>query len=243
MALHRLREPTDVRVISQLFAEDLPSGDLLSLAQAHQFNNFIRDRKAMNFQCSPKSLEVNLMTNIKHTSLRTCRQALNQRVGWRLPAKSSGITSTLKIRANARSRLNGFFPTFLLRDSQKEHKTFLETLLETEWHSADYAQFERAVCNNDNNEVSVMAPFWAELFDVATNVAGEDSANDPPIACDMKHSDGDAEQSTLMLYSTLCAASESTTLSCAEHPEYAAHLRDTLPAICVQKHGQPVVRS
>jgi hypothetical protein len=201
MALHRLREPTDVRVISQLFAEDLPSGDLLSLAQAHQFNNFIRDRKAMNFQCSPKSLEVNLMTNIKHTSLRTCRQALNQRVGWRLPAKSSGITSTLKIRANARSRLNGFFPTFLLRDSQKEHKTFLETLLETEWHSADYAQLEHAVCNNDNNEVSVMAPFWAELFDVAANVAGEDSVNNPPIACDMKHS---GEERTLMLYSTLC---------------------------------------
>jgi hypothetical protein len=70
MALHRLREPSDVRVISQLFAEELPSGDFLSFAQAHQFNSFVRNRKAMNFKCSPKALDVNLLTNIKHTALR-----------------------------------------------------------------------------------------------------------------------------------------------------------------------------
>jgi hypothetical protein len=62
----------------------------------------------------------------------------------------------------------------------------------------------------------------------------------------MKHSDRDTEESgtsTLMVYSTLCAATESTTLSCDEHPEYARHLRDPLPGVCVEKHGQPVVRS
>ena len=113
MALHRLREPSDVRVVSQMFAEQLPSGDFLSLAQAHQFNSFIRNRKAMNFKCSPKALDVNLLTNTKHTALRTCREALKQSVGWQIPAKSAGITSTLNIRANAQSLLNGFFPTFL----------------------------------------------------------------------------------------------------------------------------------
>jgi hypothetical protein len=154
MALHRLREPGDVRVIAQLFADDLPGDDRLSLAQAHEFNNFIRNRKAMNFKCSPKSLDLWLMTNIKHTVLRTCRQALKQSVGWRIPAKSGGITHTLKLRAKANSLLNGLFPTLLLRDSKKEHRTILETLLETEWHRAEFAQTESSVCNNDNNEVS-----------------------------------------------------------------------------------------
>jgi hypothetical protein len=91
-----------------------------------------------------------------------------------------------------------------------------------------------------------MAPFWAELFDVATNVVGEDIVNNPPIACDMKHSDtddGGTATSTLMLFSTLCAGTESTTISCDEHPEYAGHLRDMFPGVCVEKHGHPLVRS
>ena len=140
----------------------------------------------------------------------------------------------------AQSLLSGFFPPFLSRNKEKEHRTFLDTLIETRWELPEFAKYERAVCHEDNGEISVMAPFWAEFFDVATNVAGEDSASDPPIACDMTTSSYD---STLMIYSTLCAAGASSTRSCAEHPEYEQHVLKTLPEVWAQKHGQPVVRS
>jgi hypothetical protein len=116
----------------------------------------------------------------------------------------------------------------------------LEKLIKTQWHQAEFAELERVVCNNDNNEVSVMAPFWAEFFDVETNLVGEDSVQDPDIGCDMKCSGKD---NTLMLYHTLCTATESATRACADHPEYDKYVHNTLPSVCVEKHGQPVVRS
>lgn len=84
-----------------------------------------------------------------------------------------------------------------------------------------------------------MAPFWAEHLDVATHVAGEDSASDPPLACDIQRSSSDSK---ILVYSALCASSAGSARSCAEHPEYEQHLLHTLLSMCMQKHGQPVVR-
>jgi hypothetical protein len=241
MALHRLREPADVQAISEIFDVQLPNqAQTLSLVEAQQFNDFVRNRKAISFKCPPKSTDTNQQTNLMHTALRQCRVALQESVGWKLPASSGGITRTLEVRPQAYSLLSGFYPAFLLRNKEQEHRTFLDTLIDTPWELPEFAQFERAVCHEYNSEISVMAPFWAEMFDVATNVAGEDSSSDPPIACDMIQSSFD---STLMVYSTLCSASASSTRSCAEHPEYEQHVLNTLPEVCAQKHGQPVVRS
>lgn len=46
-----------------------------------------------------------------------------------------------------------------------------------------------------------------------------------------------------MVYNTLCAAPIIGARSCAAHPEYERHLSQTLPAICTEKHGQPVMRA
>ena len=85
-----------------------------------------------------------------------------------------------------------------------------------------------------------MAPFWAEFFDVATNIVGEDSVKDPAIGCDMRRSD---EDNSLMIYNTLCAATETSRSACDAHPIYLKYLKFTLASVCQEKHGQSVARS
>jgi hypothetical protein len=241
MALHRLREQADIQAVSQLFAAELPmQAKRLSFVQARQFNEFVKNRRAMQFKCPPKSIDPNQQTNLMHTALQRCRVALQEKVGWKLPASGGGKIKTLELRPEAQSLLSGFYPAFMIRNADQEHSNFLHTLIETRWEMPEYAEYERAVCNENNGEIAVMAPFWAEYFDVATNVAGEDSASDPPIACDMMRSSYDSK---IMVYNTLCASSEASTSSCAEHPEYQQHVQNTLAAECALKHGKPVVRS
>jgi hypothetical protein len=235
MALHRLREPADVRAIAELFDAQLPMKvERLSLIEARQFNDFVRTRKAMKWKCPPKSVDPNQQTNMMHAGLRQCRLALQESVGWKLPPSSGGITRTLELKPQAQSLLSGFFPAFLMRDRAQQQSSFLQTLIETQWELLEFAEYERAACHDNNGEIAVMAPFWAELFDVATNVAGEDSASDLPIACDMMRS---SYNSTIMVYSALCSSSAACTRSCAEHPEYQQHVLKTLPAECAQKQG------
>jgi hypothetical protein len=241
MALHRLREQADVHAINLLFADELPmNAQRLSLVEARQFNEFVKNRRAMKFKCPPKSIDPNQQTNLMHTALQRCRVALQEKVGWKLPASGGGKIKTLELRPQAKSLLSGFYPAFMIRNTDQEHRNFLQSLIETRWELPEYAEYERAVCNENHGEIAVMAPFWAEYFDVATNVAGEDSASDPPIACDMIRSSYDSK---IMVYNTLCASSAASTSSCAEHPEYQQHVQNTLPAECALKHGKPVVRS
>ena len=240
MALHRLRAPAEVQAVSELFAHELPhAAQHVSLVQAKQFNDFVRSRNAISWKCPAKSVDWQLQTNTMHAALRQCKLALQEKLGWTLPASAGGFTKTLEIQPSALSMLAGFYPSFMFRDRAGEHKTFLDTLLDTRWERSDFAEFERAVCYEANGDISVMAPFWAELFDVATNVAGEDSASDPAIGCDMLRSGSD---STILTYNTLCSSSSASARPCAEHPEYEHHVLNTLPPVCAQKHGQPVVR-
>ena len=242
MALHRLRSPAgDVQAVSEMFGVLLPrQAERVSFVEAKQFNEFVRNRKALSWKCKPTAVDWQAQTNFMHSAMRQCRNGLQEKIGWEVPASLGGITKTLELQPRAQSMLSGFFPAFLFRDRAAEHKTFLDTLLDTKWTLSEFAEYERAVCQDVNGDVTVMAPFWAELFDVGTNVAGEDSAMDPPIACDMLRSSYDSK---LMVYSSLCAASASSTRSCAEHPEYEQHIINTLPAICAQKHGHSIVRS
>lgn len=67
--------------------------------------------------------------------------------------------------------LSGFYPAFMIRNTDQEHSSFLQSLIETRWEMPEYAEYERVVCNENHGDIAVMAPFWAEFFDVATNVA------------------------------------------------------------------------
>jgi len=241
MALHRLREQADVNAISEIYACELPKKAMyVDLVEARQFNDFIKTRRAMNLKCPPKSIDVYQQTNLMHTALRQCRLALQERVGWKLPASTNGKVRVLELRPSAQSLLSGFYPSFMIRNNAVEHKNFVQGLTETPWELSENAEYTRTVCHELNGEISVMAPFWAEFFDVANNVAGEDSASDPPIACDMMRS---GDNSNILIYSTLCVSGAASTASCAEHPEYQQHVQNTLAAQCALKHGQPVVRS
>jgi hypothetical protein len=241
MALHRLREQTDVLAVRELWEYELPmKAERVSLVEARQFNDFVKNRRAMNLKCPPKSIDPNQQTNLMHTALQRCRLSLQEKVGWKIPPSGGGKTRTLELRPRAESLLSGFYPAFLIRNGAEEHRNFLHTLTDTRWELPEFSEYERAVCHESNGEISVMAPFWAEFFDVATNVAGEDSASDPPIACDMVRSSDDSK---ILVYNTLCASSAASTSSCAEHPEYQQHVQNTLPAECALKHGKPVVRS
>lgn len=241
MALHKIRDSADVQAMSDIFAQELPRQlERLSFLEANQFNEFVESRKLINFKCPPKNINYQQETNQHHTNLRQCKESLQEQIGWSIPRRAGGITNKLDLAPPVESMLSGFYPAFLLRDRDKEDKTFLDTLVDTSWYLSEFAAYERAVCVKQDNEFSVIAPFWAEFFDVATNVAGEDSADDPPLGCDMQRSGRDNK---LMIYNTLCAATATTTRSCEAHPSYDYHLHNTLSSTCAQKHGHAVMRS
>jgi hypothetical protein len=238
MALHKIREPGESRAVDLLFQDTLSDGlTYLSLAQAKQFNSFVEERSVMNLKCPEKEFSYQVLTNQMHKTMQSCRTDLKEPVGWNVPPRNSG---TLALQPRVNSLLHGFYPSFMLRD-RDVNRTFLDDLLFTDWHlEAHGHRFIHSICYEEDDEVNVIAPFWAEFFDVATNFGREDSASDPPIACDMKRSGTD---SRLMFYNTLCAANAEGVQSCAQHPVYENYVKNVLPAVCEKKHGQPVVRS
>jgi hypothetical protein len=238
MALHKIREPDASRAVDLLFHDSL-SDDLphLSLAQAKQFNSFVQERSVMNLKCPENEFNYQKLTNQMHKTMQSCQTDLKEPVGWNVPPRNAG---TLALQPRVNSLLHGFYPAFVLRD-RDVNRTFLDELLFTDWHlEAHGHRFIHSICYEEDDEVNVIAPFWAEFFDVATNFGREDSASDPPLACDMKRSGSD---SRLMFYNTLCAADAEGVQSCAQHPVYEDYVKNVLPAVCEQKHGQPVVRS
>jgi hypothetical protein len=240
MSLHKIRTRAASLAVEALFTDTLPDNvQTLSFAQATQFNDFVEERSASSFKCPSKTYDPQKITNQMHLHMRTCSSKLKVPVGWRVPARAASFSSTLILRPKVDSLLKGFYASFLLRN-RNEDKTFLDKLMHTSWTSFEYQDFTRTICYEEDEEVRVIAPFWAEFFDVATNLGQEDSAGDPPIACDMQRSGADSK---LMIYSTMCTSDASNPRSCAQHPEYEHHVEHTLPEICQKKHGQPVVRS
>jgi hypothetical protein len=182
MALHRLREQADVVAVRELFTTALPmKAERVSLIEARQFNDFVRNRRTMNLKCPPKSIDPNQQTNLMHTALQRCRIALQEKVGWKLPASGGGKTKTLELSPPAASMLTCFYPAFLIRNSAQEHSNFLHTLTDTRWELPEYSEYERAVCHQHNGEIAVMAPFWAEFFDVLQrrDIQGETLTHPP----------------------------------------------------------------
>jgi hypothetical protein len=240
MALHRLRDREASNAVDDLFKDTL-SGQAraLSFEQATQFNNFVQERSVRSFKCPEKTYNPQQITNKMHLQMRLCKEKLQVSVGWKIPPRVETQSSTLILKPRVRSLFDGFYPTFMLRD-RIENQTFLDKLLFTPWETFEHQDSTRTVCYEQDEEVHVIAPFWAEFFDVATNFGLEDSASDPPIACDMRRSGKD---STIMVYSTLCASESPNPRSCEHYPVYERHVQDTLPEICAKKHGQPVVRS
>ena len=240
MSLHKIRNKAASLAIDTLFNDTLPDKvQTLNFEQATQFNNFVQERSVTTFKCPSQTYDPQKITNQMHLHMRTCSSKLKVPVGWKVPARAASFSNTLILRPKVSSLLAGFYPSFLLRN-RNENKTFLDKLMHTDWTNFEYQDASRTICYEEDGEVKVIAPFWAEFFDVATNYGQEDSAGDPPIACDMQRSGADSK---LMIYSTMCTSDATNSRSCAQHPVYEHHLEHTLPEICQKKHGQPVARS
>jgi hypothetical protein len=235
MALHKIRDPEAANAVDALYndplAEDL---QYLDFTEAKHFNTFVEARTVMNFKCPSTTFDFQLLTNQMHKTMQSCATQMQDNVGWNVP-----VDHTLTFTPKVDSLLHGFYPTFLLGRDRK--KTFLHDLLFTDWHLAIHGHsFMHSICYVDDDNVKVMAPFWAEFFDVANNLAQEDSATDPPLACDMKRS---SKGSSVMFYNTLCAASLASVETCANHPVYENYIKNVLPSVCTRNHGHTVVRS
>jgi hypothetical protein len=145
-------EQADVQAGTHLFAGELPmKAQRLSLVEARQFNKFVKNRRAMKFKCPPKSIDPNQQTNLMHTALQRCRLALQEKVGWKLPAIGGGKIKTLELRPQAQSLLSGFYPAFMIRNTDQEHSNFLQSLIETRWEMPEYASMS-ALCATKTTE-------------------------------------------------------------------------------------------
>jgi hypothetical protein len=225
--LHRLRDPEQAQFVEELFSDRLPDEDQFSLHEARQFNEFLDQHDSTSIKCPPTELDFFQETNKRHQQLRQCRDALREKIGWALPRGE--VLTLLPARETL---LGGFFLAHM-----QQNKTFLDSLFDTNWTTAKYTSFEHAICSVRPEAAEVMAPFWAEYFDVAS----EDSADEPSLACDFEPS---SEGSVLMVYDTLCSSSVSNPggRTCGEHPVYKERLQKLLPAACAAQDGRVVVR-
>ena len=227
--LHRLRDPEQAQFVDELFGDTLPENDQLSLHEARQFNEYLERHDAGMIKCPPTELDFFQETNKRHQQLRQCRDALREQIGWGLP---SGHMLTLRPQSD--TLLAGFF----LAHMERAGETFLDTLFDTNWTTAAHTSLEHAICSVRPEATEVMAPFWAEYFDVAS----DDSAAEPSLACDFEPA---SAGSILMVYDTLCSSSvgsPAARATCSEHPEYKDRLENLLPAVCAQQDGRVVVR-
>jgi hypothetical protein len=192
-----------------------------------QFNEFLDQHDSSSIKCPPAPLRIDQETNKRHQQLRQCRDALREKIGWALPRGA-----VLSLRPAREALLNGFFLSHM-----QPTKTFLDELFDTNWTSATHSSFADAICSVSPEATEVMAPFWAEYFDVAS----EDSAGEPSLACDLKPS---SPGSVLMVYDTLCSSSIGNpgARTCSEHPAYKEHLQKLLPPACAAQNGRVVVR-
>jgi len=227
--LHRLRDPEQAQFVDELFGDTLPENNQLSLHEARQFNEYLERHDAGTIKCPPTELDFFQETNKRHQQLRQCRDALREQIGWGLP---SGHMLTLRPRSDT------LFAGFFLAHMERPGETFLDTLFDTNWTTAAHTSLEHAICSVRPEATEVMAPFWAEYFDVAS----DDSAAEPSLACDFEPA---SAGSILMVYDTLCSSSvgsPAARATCSEHPVYKDRLENLLPAVCAQQDGRVVVR-
>ena len=233
--LHQVLDPQQAQFVRDMYSVPLPHEDpeglkapVLSLHEASAFNRFLEQHETMNLKCQSRDLDYYQQSNNMHEQMRLCKQNLEQAIGWEVP--SGGV---LQLTPSRGTLLSGFYLSYMQRPAEK---TFLETLLDTPWHLAQYTSPETAICQATDDAVRVMAPFWGEYFDVAASPG----AQEPSLACDFERS---SDTSIIMVYDTLCAGSGfEASGPCAEHPRYRRHLQETLPEECEREQGKVVVR-
>jgi hypothetical protein len=167
--LHRIKEPELAQFVDEMFAVPLPrDSNRLSLHESRQFNQFLEQQDASSVKCPPTDLDFSQETNRRHQQMRLCRDSLRDKIGWRLPRGD-----VLSLHPDAQTLLASFFLTHM----QPPNATFLDTLFDTPWTEAQYSSYETAICGVRTDTAEVMAPFWAEYFDVASVRVGTDSKN------------------------------------------------------------------
>jgi hypothetical protein len=226
--LHRI-DPEQAQFVYELYEIPLAGkADRLSLHEAQQFNAYLEEHEGANIKCPPTQLDYFQETNQRHRQMRQCRNSLRENIGWSLPRGH-----VLLLRPARETLTVGFY----LAHTQATTNTFLDTLFDTPWTDAEHTSYDAAICNARPDETSVMAPFWAEYFDVAS----DDNSDEPSLGCDIESS---SAGSILMVYDTLCSATGSDTLprQCIEHPLYKSHLENSMSTACARSDGKVVVR-
>jgi hypothetical protein len=227
--LHRIRDPEQAQFVDELYAVPLPrNASRLSLHEAQLFNDYLEEHDAASIKCPPTELDFFQETNQRHRQMRQCRDSLREKIGWSLPRGH-----VLVMRPARETMFAGFYLAHLERPSS----TFLDTLVDTPWTDAEHTSYDAAICNTRPDQTSVMAPFWAEYFDVAS----DDNTDEPSLACDIEPS---SAGSILMVYDTLCSggSTRTTARECSDHPLYKSHLQTSMSAACARNDGRVVVR-
>lgn len=225
--LHRIRNPEQAQFVDDMYAVTLPrNANRLSLHEAQLFNDYLEQHEAASIKCPPTELDFFQETNQRHRQMRQCRDSLREDVGWNLPRGH-----LLIIHPARTTLLSGFYLAYV----QRPTSTFLDMLFDTPWTDAEHTSYDAAICNTRPEQTSVMAPFWAEYFDVAS----EDSTDEPSLACDIERS---STGSILMVYDTLCFTTSTSSRQCGDHPVYKTHLQKSMSAACARNDGKVVVR-
>jgi hypothetical protein len=227
--LHRIRDPEKAQFVDELYAVALPrNANRMSLHEAQQFNEYLEQHDAASIKCPPTELDYFQETNQRHRQMRQCRDSLRESIGWSLPRRHVLVT-----RPRRETLMSGFYLAHL----ESPKATFLDTLFDTQWTDAEHTSYDVAICNTRPEQTSVMAPFWAEYFDVAS----DDNSDQPSLACDIESS---SAGSILMVYDTLCSSASTGTKprECSDHPNYKSHLEKSMSAACARSDGRVVVR-
>jgi hypothetical protein len=176
---------------------------------------------AKNFICSEtETFPDPVPESPLQTNLRNCLADLKREIGWRVPKRDA-----LVLQPGRDVFLGAFYASFAVSSSEIR---FVDTLVETDWHKAQYVIGRNEMCFKTLTGASYLRPLWTGNLDLQSCPFGEscgcETSRDGPVS----------------FFDISCDRSSSMESCKAEFPTYYTAVTTTMYEDCHTKQNKPV---
>jgi hypothetical protein len=176
---------------------------------------------AKNFICSEtETFPDPVPESPLQTNLRNCLADLKREIGWRVPKRDD-----LVLQPGRDVFLGAFYASFAVSSSEIR---FVDTLVETDWHKAQYVIGRNEMCFKTLTGAAYLRPLWTGNLDLQSCPFGEscgcETSRDGPVS----------------FFDISCDRSSSMESCKAEFPTYYTAVKTTMYEDCHTKQNKPV---
>ena len=186
----------------------------LSEARAYDLN--MRTRQ---FLCDEDKRISDYQRSSLQQKLKTCVDKMHEPTGWQVPSKGNTINS-ITLQPTRDLFTGGFFLSFSTRE---DLPTFINDLVDTNWHEADKMHTRREMCFKSAGGATRLAPIWSGQLDVQSCPFGK--------SCGCETTTSSAQS-----YMDITCDGSDSMLSCAtDFPAFYAEVQSKMYEDCAAK--------